>query len=185
MESYIPISYLNDFIFCPRSIYYHQLYQQFEVSTYNQKPQIAGTAAHNTIDKKTYSSKKTVLQGFELYIEQYRIHGKIDVFDTVTGILTERKNNIKKIYDGYVFQVYAHFFGLIELGYSVKKIVIHDLTRYKNFLIPLPMQDEKMFRKFEETIFALNNFSLDDNFEPELKKCEQCIYRNLCDKSLC
>jgi len=48
MESYIPISFLNDFIFCPRSIYYHQMYNDTEQLTYQSKVQIEGKQAHTT-----------------------------------------------------------------------------------------------------------------------------------------
>jgi CRISPR-associated exonuclease Cas4 len=52
MESYITLSHLNDFIFCPRSIYYHQLYSIYDEQHYKQRAQIAGTTAHNSIDNK-------------------------------------------------------------------------------------------------------------------------------------
>lgn len=184
MESYIPISFLNDFIFCPRSIYYHQLYSTYEQSTYQQKPQIAGKAAHRSIDEKTYTKRLDVLMDYELYCEKYRIHGKLDVFDCKTSVLTERKRSIKQIYDGYIFQVYAHYFGLIELGYKVKKIVIHDLTANKNYPVLLPGEDIEMFEKFEQLITAINNYNLNDHgFKANKNKCVNCIYSNLCDKA--
>ena len=104
MESYITLSYLNDFIFCPRSIYFHQLYAGFNEQLYKQKPQVAGTEAHSSIDNKTYSTRNDVLMGIEVFSTKYNIVGKIDVFDCKTGKLTERKRAIKKIYDGYIFQ---------------------------------------------------------------------------------
>ena len=91
MESYILISFLNDFIFCPRSIYFHGLYSKYQQITYQDKPQIEGRAAHQTIDLKKYSTKKTVLQGISVYSEKYRLHGRIDIFDSEKGLLTERK----------------------------------------------------------------------------------------------
>lgn len=39
MEPYIPISFLNDFIFCPRSIYFHQLYGRSSESLYHSTDQ--------------------------------------------------------------------------------------------------------------------------------------------------
>jgi len=124
MEPYITLSFLNDFIFCPRSIYFHQLYGSFDQALYKQTPQYKGEAAHTSIEEKTYSTQKNVLQGIEIYSEKYNLCGKIDVFDIKTGKLTERKRDVKTIYDGYVFQVYAQCHALREMGYEVKEIVI-------------------------------------------------------------
>jgi CRISPR-associated exonuclease Cas4 len=186
MESYIPISFLNDFIFCPRSIYFHQLYGGYNKQLFEQKPQVAGTIAHESIDAQTYSTSKNVLQGIEIYAEQYKLCGKIDLFDTATGKLSERKREIKKIYDGYVFQVYAQYYSLTEMGYEVKSIVIHDLTHNRPYPIPLPDQDPEMKQKFEQLILDINTFNLaDENFVALASKCQNCIYNNLCDHSLC
>ena len=184
MENYIPMSFLNDFIFCPRSIYYHQLYSSYKQSTYQQKPQLAGKAAHESIDKRFYSKRLDVLMSYELYCEKYKLHGKLDVFDCKTGVLTERKRSIKQIYDGYVFQVYGHYFGLLELGYNVKKIRIHDLTANKNYPVALPEDNPKMLEKFERLINEINSFSMDSpDFYVNKNKCINCIYSNLCDKA--
>jgi len=73
MESYITLSYLNDFIFCPRSIYFHQLYAGYNEQFYKQKPQVAGTEAHSSIDNKTYSTRTDVLMGIEVFSDKYNI----------------------------------------------------------------------------------------------------------------
>jgi len=186
MENYIPMAFLNDFIFCPRSIYFHQLYGKFNYQVYKQKPQILGTQAHQNIDQKKYSSRKTILQGLDVYAQQYKICGRIDVFDVQTGVLTERKRQIKTVYDGYVFQVYAHFFALTEMGYQVKKIVLHDLLSNKNYLVALPQDAPEMLAKFEQVLTDLHNFDLEStDFQANPSKCAQCIYANLCDFCLC
>ena len=186
MENYITLSHLNDFIFCPRSIYFHQLYSKYNEQHYKQKPQIEGTAAHTTVDTKKYSTRKTVLQALEVYTEQYNIVGKIDVFDTVTGRLTERKNHIVQIYDGYIFQVFAQYFGLVEMGYEVKEIIIHDLSANKNYPIQLPLVSNPMLYKFTTLVNAISSYDLEDkSFVPNIEKCKKCIYSPLCDKSLC
>jgi len=186
METYIPISFLNDFIFCPRRIYFHQLYGSYNSALYQQKPQIAGKAAHESIDKKTYSTRSNVLQGIEIYCDKYRICGKIDVFDADAGKLIERKREIKVIYDGYVFQVYAHYFSLTEMGYEVKSIIIHDLVHNRSHPIALPHENPEMLRKFEKLIADINSFDMNAaGFVPLEAKCCKCIYKNLCDYSLC
>jgi len=186
MEAYIKLSYLNDFIFCPRSIYFHQLYGAFHHSVYKQTSQYKGSAAHETIDSKKYSTSAHVFQGTEVFSSKYNICGKIDVFDTKTGKLTERKREIKIIYDGYVFQVYAQCFGLREAGYKVNEIVIHDLVHNKNYQIDLPENNLEMLTKFEKLIADINTFDLETSpFEANKSKCENCIYNQLCDRSLC
>jgi len=186
MEPYIPISFLNDFIFCPRSIYFHQLYGNYNTALYQQKPQLAGKAAHETIDEQTYSTRKAVLQGIEIYCEQYKLCGKIDLFDIDTGKLSERKREIKVIYDGYVFQVYAHYYALTEMGYKVNSIVIHDLVHNKNYPITLPCDNPEMQQKFEKLVDDINRFDMNTTeFTPHREKCLNCIYSNLCDYSQC
>ncbi len=149
---------------------------------YQQKPQIAGKAAHRTIDTEGYSTRKEVLQGVDIYCEQYRLCGKIDIFDAKKGVLTERKRHIKTIYDGYVFQVYAHYYGLTEMGYQVNKIVLYDMTANKTYPVLLPDENPDMKKKFEDLIESVNSYRMDDpGFEPNPEKCRQCIYANLCD----
>jgi len=186
METYITISNLNDFIFCPKSIYYHGLYNTFSKEIFQQKPQIDGLAAHKTIDDKTYSTRKSIYQSLDIYSDKYGLCGKIDVFDSASGRLTERKKKIDKIYDGYVFQVYAQYFCLEEMGFKVCEIVIHDLTKNKNYVIPLPKDNLLMFQKFEELIYSMKHYNVEEPIKnPNVEKCKKCIYSNLCDQSLC
>jgi len=182
----MPISFLNDFIFCPRSIYFHQLYGSYKSELYQDKPQVAGKAAHEAIDEKSYSTRKDVLVGTEVYSDTYGLCGKIDIFDISKGALLERKREIKTIYDGYVFQVYAQYFALTEMGYKVLSITIHDLLHNRNYPIKLPHEDTEMTRKFEALIRDINAFDLvSSDFTPVMAKCMRCIYSNLCDYSLC
>jgi len=186
MENYVTLSHLNDFVFCPRSIYFHQLYSGYNEMFYKKKTQVTGTEAHGSIDNKTYSTRADVLVGIEVFSEKYNIAGKIDVFDCKSGRLTERKKEIKVIYDGYIFQVYAQYFALIEMGYTVKEIIIHDITHNKNYPIKLPSLDIEMFINFEKLIDEINVYNLStSDFNPKIEKCNKCIYAILCDKSLC
>ena len=57
-ENYYPISYLNDFIFCPLSIYFHQLYGNMSERLYQNEDQMGGKAVHETIDTHRYSNHK-------------------------------------------------------------------------------------------------------------------------------
>lgn len=185
MYDYIPISYLNDFTFCPRSIYFHNLYGNFDKNIYSQTPQLKGEAAHKSIDNKTYSDKFEILQNFEICSDKYKLFGKIDIYDLRLKKLIERKREIKNIYDGYIFQLYAHYFCLIEMGFDVKYLALYDLIHNKTYPILLPSENKEIFEKFEKLIDDIQNYSLFDTFVPLKSKCTNCIYSNLCDVSIC
>ena len=77
MEDLIIISNLNDFIFCPASIYFHKLYGRQDNLLYQSSAQINGTKAHETIDEKTYSTRKSAMMSLDVYSEKYGLCGKI------------------------------------------------------------------------------------------------------------
>lgn len=185
MEPYIPISFLNDFIFCPRSIYFHQLYGRTDTSLYHSSSQTAGRAAHRTVDAKTYTTSKKVLQSLEVYSVRYGIGGKIDTYDEDKKLLAERKKKITTIYDGYVFQLYAQYHCLMEMGYEVKKMKLYSMDDNKSYPVKLPHEDEAMQSKFEEIIMKIKTYKLSDPFVPNPNKCARCIYNTLCDVSPC
>ena len=58
MEDLIPISTLNDFIFCPYSIYLHNVYMETDEGLYHATPQTKGRLAHEPVDTKTSSNRK-------------------------------------------------------------------------------------------------------------------------------
>ena len=183
MENYIPISFLNDFTFCPRSIYFHQLYGNFDSRLYQKKPQIAGTAAHSSIDNGNYSTASYILKAYEVYSEKYQIFGKIDLFNTKTGLLTERKKKIVRIYDGYIFQIYAHYHALREMGYTISNLQLYSLDDNKKYPILKPEENQQLQNKFETLIEKIHSFRLEAPFTPQPNKCAKCIYANLCDKN--
>ena len=184
MEGYISISYLNDFIFCPRSIYFHNLYKSFDTSMYHESVQVKGRIAHKNIDEKKYSTKKNIIQGITVFSFKYSLCGRIDLFDKDQGLLTERKKKVHKIYDGFVFQVYAQYYCLIEMGYKVKKLCIYSLDDNKKHKIPLPKENKEMDLKFKKLVDEIKSYDLEKEFHPIASKCNNCIYKNLCDRSV-
>lgn len=184
MDDAILISNINDFIFCPVSIYFHNLYGNRAAITYQSEAQIRGTKAHETIDNRTYSTRKSILMSLNVYCEQYNLVGKIDLYDLKTGILTERKNKIAYIYDGYVFQLYAQCFAMREMGYTVSKIQIYSISDNKKYPIELPENNPKMFYDFEQTIEQMRIFKMEDYVQENIQKCKNCIYEPSCDRSL-
>jgi CRISPR-associated exonuclease Cas4 len=180
MEENIIISNLNDYIFCPRSIYYHNIYSGFNEQIYHTTYQTKGKNAHKNIDQKKYSSKKNILESIDVYSEELGLIGKIDLFDLDEGILTERKRKIKIIYEGYYLQLYAQYFCLIEMGYKVRKIRFYSIRDNKIYDVVIPTNIEKI--KLKKIIFEMKQFNIEDkSFIQNLKKCNMCIYNELCD----
>ena len=184
MDDSILITELNDFIFCPVSIYFHKLYGTMETALYQSSDQINGTNVHKAIDEGSYSTKADILMGTDVYCEKYGLIGKIDVYDTKKHLLRERKKKIKVIYDGYVFQVYAQCFALREMGYVVEKIELYSMDDHKKYSIPLPENDMEMFLKFERTICSMREFCLNSFKQTNEEKCKRCIYAPACDRAI-
>lgn len=183
MEDFILLSQLNDFIFCPVSIYFHNIYGETEKTLYQRTAQISGTKSHETVDHKKYSTSKHIITSLEVFCEEYKLVGKLDIFNTANGILTERKKNVKCIYDGYIFQLYGQYFALKEMGYNVKKLIIHSMDDNANYNIPLPEENPEMYAKFEQTIIDIRNFDINSFMQSNPLKCQNCIYEPICDRS--
>lgn len=182
MEAYIPITWLNDFIFCPYSIYLHNTYASTHSDQYQSSSQTKGLQAHHSIDANAYSTKADDVVGIDVYCEQYNLVGKIDIYHRDKKTLIERKRKIKVIYDGYRYQLYAQYFALIEMGYSVEKIGFYSKMDNRRHMVDLPQGE--WLQKFESTLQALLDYDpmkAIANINPQ--KCQYCIYRHLCDQT--
>lgn len=177
MEQYIPISKINDFLYCPLSLYLHTAYEELDKNEYQEEAQIAGKLAHKNIDKGKYSSTKRYLQGMIVYSEKYNLGGKIDIYDQKEKALIERKNRIKHIYLGYKYQLYAEYFCLTEMGYKVEKLFLHSLSDNKRYQISLPDKEEEI--NFEKVIEKIKNFNLKDIKNHSCPHCFNHIYNPL------
>lgn len=182
MDDSILLSQLNDFIFCPASIYFHALYGSMDTMLYQDKAQINGTNAHKSVDEQHYSTRKDVLQGIDVYCEKYRLIGKIDLYDMKHQLLTERKKKIKVLYDGYIFQLYGQYFAMKEMGYQIKTIRLYSMDDNKVYPIKLPENDNEMLAKFENTINDIRNFDMFTFNQNNKDKCAACIYEPACDR---
>lgn len=182
-ENPIIISNLNDFIFCPVSIYFHALDYEKEDIILKDICQINGSDAHKNSDNATYSTQKGMLQGIGVYSSKYDICGKIDVFDSEKGILTERKKKIITVYDGYVFQLYAQYFALLDMGYKVNCLRLYSMDDNKVYNVNKPEEDDAMFNKFINLIAKIKAFEFEGFKQENVQKCMHCIYEELCSFS--
>jgi len=180
MENYIKLSTLNDFIFCPKSIYYHNLYDWYDKTLYQDDVQISWSIAHESIDNKTYSTSKWVLMSLDVYCDRYKISWKIDQFFIKEWKLVERKNKIEKIYLWYKYQLWWQMFCLEEMWYDVLSLEIYSMKDNKKYKIYKPntswiVEFEIFLEKYKKYDLLKNNFNLNTN------KCFKCNYRELCD----
>ena len=165
METYIKLSTLNDFVFCPKSIYYHEIYDSYNKNLYQEKTQKEGTIAHTKIDNKNYSTSKHILQWLEVYSGHYWIAWKIDIFNTKTWELIERKNKIHKdkewqgkIYLWYKYQLWWQMYCLEEMGYETTSLYFYSMQDNKKYRVYKPLS--KQLLDFEDMLEKYKKFDL-------------------------
>jgi len=174
VDSVINISTINDFLFCPKSLYFHSIYSNFNTPVYHDLPQIRGTIAHNNIENQRYSTSKHILQGISVYSSKLRLKGKIDIYDSKLKYLIERKYRVKRIYKGFKYQLYAQMYCLEEAGLQVNRLFIQSLSDNKRYEIPLPSANE--IRDFELLIINMESFTSDLLNKHSCKNCGENIY---------
>lgn len=181
MRDYISISTLNDFIFCPYSIYLHNVYMDTDEDNYHARPQTRGRNAHSKVDSKSTSSSNDIIESLPVISHELGLYGKIDIYKKHSCSLIERKFQLKNIFKGQLYQLWAQYFCFLEMGYPVCSISYYEISTHKSIPIDLPSQDEK-----KELIGFINRFR---DFDPRkeitvnVNKCLHCIYSNLCDKT--
>ncbi len=180
-EDYIPISSLNDFIFCPYSIYLHNVYENTDESLYHATPQTQGRIAHATVDNKRNSTHKDVLEALPVCSNRYGLIGKIDIYKVNEKYLIERKYQLKQIYQGQIYQLWAQMFCLQEMGYDVERLAFYEISTKRTIHMNLPSPED--IERFESFLFSFRKYDPSRSFSPNNNKCRHCIYTNLCDKT--
>ena len=68
------------------------------------------------------------------------------------------------------------------MGYEVEKLKLYSLDDNKVYEIPIPNEEE--VQNFEEFLNEYRKYDPNkDNSKPDIEKCSNCIYKELCDKS--
>lgn len=174
MDSAIPISTINDFLFCPKSLYLHSIYSSFDTKTFHDNPQTIGRISHENIENETYTTSKHILQALSVYSAYLGVKGKIDIYDSKTGYLIERKYRVKSIYKGFRYQLYAQMYCLEELGFKVKRLFIQSLSDNKRYEISIPTQEER--KEFENIISQMKLFDIVALNNHACNHCSNNIY---------
>ena len=181
MDSYIRISTINDFLYSPKSLYLHGVYESFSQDVYHETAQKVGKMNHECIDKGTYSTAKRYLQGLAVYCEKYNLGGKIDIYDREKKMLIERKTLIKdgRIHTGQKYQLYAQMYAMQEMGHPVEHLRIHSLEDNKRYIVPLPSFREET--DFIQTLWKMRTYDplKDTDSAHEQNLCDISIYRHL------
>ena len=76
---------------------------------YHATPQTRGKIAHETIDTKKASNRAGDLQSLPILSEKYKLMGKIDFYRSKDKKLIERKYQLKNIYQGQIYQLWAQY----------------------------------------------------------------------------
>ena len=181
MDNYIAISTLNDFIFCPYSIYLHNVYMETDKEVYHATPQTRGRIAHKTVDEKRTSNRTDELQSLPVISHAYGLTGKIDLYRGREKKLIERKYQLKNIYQGQIYQLWAQYLCMVEMGYEVKAIAFYEISTNK--MIPVELPSDEQLMQFKQFILAYRNYDPSQAFRSNHNKCRHCIYCSLCDKT--
>ncbi len=179
MEPYIRISNINDFLYSPRSLYLHSIYESFAPSEYKADPQIRGTILHEAIDKGTYSSSARYIVGKPVFSEEYGVVGKIDIYDRETYTLVERKTKIRHVYEGYRLQLYAQYLAMREEGYRIDHLRFQSIEDNRRHVLIMPGLVE--IWRLKEVLDAMQKYQFAGPNESDrsLHRCDVSIYGSL------
>ncbi|MCZ2140840.1 MAG: type V CRISPR-associated protein Cas4 [Bacteroidia bacterium] len=183
METFLPISYLNDFVFCPYSIYLHQVFDNTSDEVYSASPQQTGKAEHVHIDTCNTQNRQanSVLKGVYVISNQLGLYGKIDTYYPNQKKLVESKYHIQTIYRGYYYQLWAQYFALIEMGYPIIDLSFYSIKDHKTYPVKIPADTEK--QELRNHIRKIAHFDFENFNNTNSVKCAHCIYAALCDKT--
>lgn len=151
-------------------------------SLYHATPQTRGIVAHESVDKKTASNRSDNILSLPVYSEEYGLMGKIDVYKRKEKKLIERKYQLKQIFQGQIYQLWAQMLCLREMGYEVESLAFYETSTNKT--TPVVMPTEEDLNRFKAFINRFRTFDpLSTRFTINPNKCIHCIYCNLCDKT--
>lgn len=151
-------------------------------TTYYATPQTQGKIAHETVDKKISSNRADNILALPVYSEKYGLMGKIDIYKRKEKMLIERKYQLKQIFQGQIYQLWAQMLCLQEMGYEVESLAFYETST--NTMTPVSLPSEEDLLTFNSFLQRFRSFDPSSTpFEINPNKCAHCIYCNLCDKT--
>ena len=137
---------------------------------------------HAPSDSKSSSTKAADIYNLPIYSERFGLMGKIDVYHSDRKQLVERKYQLKQIFQGQIYQLWAQMFCMREMGYEVESIAFYEISTNKMIPINMPTKEEE--KQFEEFIKRFHAYKPELSLPINENKCRHCIYCNLCDKTV-
>lgn len=180
-EDFILLSTLNDYIFCPYSIYLHNIYMEADEGLYHATPQTQGRIAHNAVDNKRSSTRKSDLMSLPVCSQELGIMGKIDIYKGAEHHLVERKYQLKQIFQGQLYQLWGEYFCMREMGFTVEKLSFYEISTNK--MLPQQLPGKKEWNELKAFIESFKTFDPSLPIETNHNKCIHCIYCPLCEKT--
>lgn len=180
MDFFVPISMLNDFVFCPYSIYLHQVYMELDEGMYHARDQVRGRIAHETVDRQGAGHKRNELRGLSVFCESLGVGGKIDTYKPDEKMLVERKYRLTRIFRGQLYQLWAEYYSLLEMGFEIEQIAFYETSTNKMYCQPLPQRSE--FEELKAFADEIRAWSPASELQVNPNKCRYCIYSALCDR---
>ncbi|MDD5977287.1 MAG: type V CRISPR-associated protein Cas4 [Bacteroidales bacterium] len=89
---------LNDFIFCPYSIYLHKAYMETDEDIFKTIVQLSGTNAHKATNSKKGSSRSCDILSLPVCSNSLGLYGVIDLYRGNTATPIERKLRLNHIF---------------------------------------------------------------------------------------
>lgn len=180
MNDYISLSTLNDFVFCPYSIYLHNVYMNTDEGLYHATPQTMGKVAHAPTDNQTGSNRSGDILSLPVYSDELGISGLIDYYRGRDKLLIERKYQLRQIYQGQLYQLWGEYFCMVEMGYHIEKLAFYEISTKKMIPITIPSIKEK--EELRSFVDRFKHYDPSSAMFINRNKCSHCIYINLCDK---
>lgn len=184
METFLPITYLNDFVFCPYSVYLHQVFDNNAEDLYSANPQQKGKAAHADIDlfeDRTDQGGQEILKGIYVVSNRLGVYGRIDTLFVSERKLVESKYEIKILYRGYYYQLWCQYYALTEMGFSIDSLEFYSIKDDKVFIVNIPTESD--FHELKAHIRKIAWYDFESPLHVNPEKCKRCIYSSLCDKT--
>ena len=148
---------------------------------YHAAPQMRGRIAHEASDNKTYSSRKNDITAMAVFSEELGVMGKIDIYHSDKKQLIERKYSLKQIYRGQLYQLWAEYFCMVEMGYEIKILAFYETSTNKMINVDIPGEPEK--HELAAFIRQFKSYTPESPIIVNKNKCAHCVYCNLCDKT--
>jgi len=147
---------------------------------YQATPQIQGKLAHTSVDAIKKKNNNSI-SSLSVISDEFSIMGKIDIYYQDKKFLVERKYQMKQIFKGQIYQLWAQYFCMKEMGFIIEKLAFYEISTNKMIPIDIPSKEDK--EEFRLFIKKVKNYNPNCNILFNSNKCIHCIYCNLCDKT--